>query len=90
MDKLLHSRIVVVELLGDVLRPYVHLNLESAGAFTFDFRHEMVHDTWLPDAMQRKVPLSEPFKLQARCSHACGGRSPGPDLQSCTTHSRTL
>jgi hypothetical protein len=33
----------------------------------------MIHGTWQPDALQRKIPLSEPFKLQV------GARPPGPD-----------
>ena len=39
--------------------------LSYAGAFTFDYRKEMMDDLFLPDVQARKIPLTLPFSLQA-------------------------
>lgn len=36
--------------------------LSYAGAFTADYRHEMVYVEWLNDVLTRKVPLTQPFR----------------------------
>merc|ERR1711871_1941824 len=37
--------------------------LSYAGAFTFDYRKEMLFDLFLPDIQARKIPLTDPFSL---------------------------
>lgn len=36
----------------------------STGAFTFKYRSAMVYDMWQSDLLARKIPLSQPFKLE--------------------------
>jgi dynein heavy chain len=36
----------------------------SAGAFTYKYRSSMVYGLWQSDLLSRKVPLSQPFKLE--------------------------
>nr|XP_057927697.1 dynein axonemal heavy chain 10-like isoform X1 [Doryrhamphus excisus] len=48
-------------LLGDCLISSAFLSYE--GAFSWDFRNEMVYKTWVADVQERGIPLSEPFKV---------------------------
>ncbi|XP_077456872.1 dynein axonemal heavy chain 10-like [Stigmatopora argus] len=48
-------------LLGDCLLSAAFLSYE--GAFSWDFRNEMVYQTWLEDVKERGIPLSQPFKV---------------------------
>lgn len=38
--------------------------LSYVGAFSWEFRNEMVYTDWVDDLHKREVPLSEPFKLE--------------------------
>lgn len=51
-----------VKLLGDCLLCAAFLSYE--GAFTWEFRHEMVQVVWQEDLMMRDIPLSQPFRLE--------------------------
>nr|XP_061803884.1 dynein axonemal heavy chain 10-like [Nerophis lumbriciformis] len=50
-----------VRLLGDCLLSAAFLSYE--GAFSWEFRNEMVYQTWVEDVKERGIPLSEPFKV---------------------------
>nr|XP_046243361.1 dynein axonemal heavy chain 10 [Scatophagus argus] len=51
-----------VRLLGDCLISAAFLSYE--GAFSWDFRNEMVYQIWVNDVQERGIPLSHPFKLE--------------------------
>ena len=51
-----------VKLLGDTLMCGAFL--AYVGAFTWEFRRELVFETWQKDLIEKKVPLSQPFKLE--------------------------
>uniref|UniRef100_A0A3Q3MNV8 Dynein axonemal heavy chain 10 n=1 Tax=Mastacembelus armatus TaxID=205130 RepID=A0A3Q3MNV8_9TELE len=51
-----------VRLLGDCLISAAFLSYE--GAFSWDFRNEMVYELWVKDVQERGIPLSTPFKLE--------------------------
>ncbi|TRY94050.1 hypothetical protein DNTS_011956 [Danionella cerebrum] len=51
-----------VRLLGDCLICSAFLSYE--GAFSWDFRNEMVYKVWQEDVLQRGIPLSQPFRLE--------------------------
>uniref|UniRef100_H9GM01 Dynein axonemal heavy chain 10 n=1 Tax=Anolis carolinensis TaxID=28377 RepID=H9GM01_ANOCA len=51
-----------VKLLGDCLLCAAFLSYE--GAFTWEFRDEMIKDVWQTDIQVREIPLSQPFKLE--------------------------
>ena len=51
-----------VRLLGDCLLGSSFLSYE--GAFSWDFRDEMVFGIFQKDILDRNVPLSQPFKLE--------------------------
>lgn len=59
LAELMHRR---VKLLGDCLLCAAFLSYE--GAFTWEFRHEMVQVVWQEDLMMRDIPLSQPFRLE--------------------------
>ncbi|XP_077377243.1 dynein axonemal heavy chain 10-like [Festucalex cinctus] len=50
-----------VRLLGDCLLSSAFLSYE--GAFSWDFRNEMVYETWVDDVQDKGIPLSQPFKV---------------------------
>lgn len=50
-----------VKLVGDCLLGSAFLSY--LGAFTFEYRREMLQDDWLKDLQTRGVPVSEPFDL---------------------------
>ncbi|XP_061762564.1 dynein axonemal heavy chain 10-like [Nerophis ophidion] len=50
-----------VRLLGDCLISSAFLSYE--GAFSWDFRNEMVYETWVDDVQEKGIPLSQPFKV---------------------------
>uniref|UniRef100_A0A8D1JL20 AAA+ ATPase domain-containing protein n=1 Tax=Sus scrofa TaxID=9823 RepID=A0A8D1JL20_PIG len=60
LDELMHRR---VKLLGDCLLCAAFLSYE--GAFTWEFRDEMVHQVWQSDILERAIPLSQPFRLES-------------------------
>ncbi|XP_012518857.1 PREDICTED: dynein heavy chain 10, axonemal [Propithecus coquereli] len=60
LDELMHRR---VKLLGDCLLCAAFLSYE--GAFTWEFRHEMVNEIWQNDILERDIPLSQPFRLES-------------------------
>ncbi len=39
--------------------------LSYVGAFSWEFRADMVYDVWLKDVIERNIPLSEPYKLES-------------------------
>uniref|UniRef100_A0A3B4BKR2 Uncharacterized protein n=1 Tax=Periophthalmus magnuspinnatus TaxID=409849 RepID=A0A3B4BKR2_9GOBI len=51
-----------VRLLGDCLLSAAFLSYE--GAFSWNFRDEMVYQRWVEDVKQRGIPLSQPFKVE--------------------------
>uniref|UniRef100_A0A8C5JYE8 Dynein, axonemal, heavy chain 10 n=1 Tax=Jaculus jaculus TaxID=51337 RepID=A0A8C5JYE8_JACJA len=59
LDELMHRR---VKLLGDCLLCSAFLSYE--GAFTWEFRNEMVNVVWQNDILDREIPLSQPFRLE--------------------------
>ncbi|XP_069379878.1 dynein axonemal heavy chain 10 isoform X1 [Paralichthys olivaceus] len=52
-----------VRLLGDCLISAAFLSYE--GAFSWDFRNEMVYQVWVKDVEDRGIPLSQPFKVES-------------------------
>ncbi|NXC37428.1 DYH10 protein, partial [Campylorhamphus procurvoides] len=52
-----------VKLLGDCLLAAAFLCYE--GAFSWEFRHEMMYQVWQKDIISREIPCSEPFKLES-------------------------
>ena len=52
-----------IKLLGDCL--LCSSFLSYVGAFSWDFRKHMLNEEWLKDVSDRKIPLSQPFKLEA-------------------------
>ena len=51
-----------IRLLGDCLVSAAFLSY--VGAFSWDFRHDMLEKNWQVDVMEKKIPLSQPFKLE--------------------------
>lgn len=51
-----------VHLLGDCLISAAFLSY--AGAFSSDFRKEMIYEVWLNDVQSRTIPISQPFILE--------------------------
>ncbi|XP_042277329.1 dynein axonemal heavy chain 10 isoform X2 [Thunnus maccoyii] len=52
-----------VRLLGDCLISAAFLSYE--GAFSWDFRSEMVYQVWIKDVQGRGIPLSQPFTVES-------------------------
>ena len=52
-----------VRLLGDCLLSAAFLSY--SGAFSWEFRHSMIMEDWREDIMGKKIPMSQPFKLEA-------------------------
>lgn len=59
MEELKQRRVL---LLGDCLISAAFLSYE--GAFSWDFRNEMVYQKWARDVQERGIPLSQPFKVE--------------------------
>ena len=51
-----------VRLLGDCLIGAAFLSYE--GAFSWDFRNEMVCQVWEKDVQERGIPFSQPFRVE--------------------------
>ncbi|XP_077995609.1 dynein axonemal heavy chain 10-like isoform X2 [Glandiceps talaboti] len=51
-----------IRLLGDCLLCAGFLSY--VGAFTWDFRKDLVYSEWLNDIKEREIPLSDPFRLE--------------------------
>ncbi|XP_059165934.1 dynein axonemal heavy chain 10-like isoform X2 [Physella acuta] len=51
-----------VQLLGDCLVSSAFLSY--VGAFSWEFRNDLVYKDWVNDLKERQVPLSDPFKLE--------------------------
>ncbi|XP_067910590.1 dynein axonemal heavy chain 10 isoform X2 [Heterodontus francisci] len=51
-----------VRLLGDCLICAAFLSYE--GAFSSEFRNEMIYQEWQNDILKREIPLSQPFRLE--------------------------
>ena len=49
-------------LLGDCLVSAAFLSYE--GAFSWEFRNDMVYTDWVADVAERGLPMSEPFRLE--------------------------
>lgn len=60
LDELKQKRI---RLLGDCLLSSAFLSY--VGAFSWDFRHRMIQEDWQTDVVERKIPLSQPFRLES-------------------------
>ncbi|XP_009868408.1 PREDICTED: dynein heavy chain 10, axonemal, partial [Apaloderma vittatum] len=52
-----------VKLLGDCLLCAAFLSYE--GAFSWEFRNEMIYEVWQEDILSREIPLSQPFRLES-------------------------
>ncbi|KAM6052185.1 dynein axonemal heavy chain 10 [Chlamydotis macqueenii] len=52
-----------VKLLGDCLLCAAFLSYE--GAFSWEFRNEMIYQAWQEDILSREIPLSQPFRLES-------------------------
>nr|WAW84832.1 axonemal dynein heavy chain 10 [Halisarca dujardinii] len=52
-----------VRLLGDCL--LCSSFLSYLGAFSWDFRYNMLMESWQCDVQERQIPLSQPFKLES-------------------------
>ena len=59
METLHNTRALLV---GDCLLSAAFLSY--TGAFNFEFRRDMIIDTWEVDIREKKVVLSDPFKLE--------------------------
>lgn len=51
-----------VKLLGDCLVGSAFLSY--VGAFSWEFRDDMVHKDWVEDLRRREIPISDPYKLE--------------------------
>ena len=51
-----------VRLLGDCLMGSAFLSY--VGAFSWEYRTDLLHKEWFVDLKGKEVPLSEPFKLE--------------------------
>ena len=51
-----------IRLLGDCLISSAFLSY--VGAFSWEFRTDMVYGLWQKDIIEREIPLSQPFKLE--------------------------
>lgn len=51
-----------IRLLGDCLLSAAFLSY--VGAFSWDFRHHMIAESWQKDILDKKIPLSQPLKLE--------------------------
>uniref|UniRef100_A0A8D0HBM0 Dynein axonemal heavy chain 10 n=1 Tax=Sphenodon punctatus TaxID=8508 RepID=A0A8D0HBM0_SPHPU len=52
-----------VKLLGDCLLCSAFLSYE--GAFSWDFRKEMIYEVWQGEILEREIPLSQPFRVES-------------------------
>lgn len=52
-----------IRLVGDCLLASAFLCY--TGSFTFEFRNQMVYEDWQSDVLERKIPLTQPFRLEA-------------------------
>lgn len=50
-------------MLGDCLLSAAFLSY--VGAFSWDFRHSMIVEDWQKDITEKKIPMSQPFKLES-------------------------
>ncbi len=49
-------------MLGDCLISSAFLSY--VGAFSWEYRNEMVYKVWQDDVLERAIPLSQPFKVE--------------------------
>ncbi|KAK5620023.1 Dynein heavy chain 10, axonemal [Crenichthys baileyi] len=59
LDELKQRRVL---LLGDCLVSAAFLSYQ--GAFSWEFRDQMVYQIWVHDVQERGIPLSQPFKVE--------------------------
>ncbi|MED6232426.1 Dynein heavy chain 10, axonemal, partial [Ataeniobius toweri] len=59
LDELKQRRVL---LLGDCLVSAAFLSYQ--GAFSWEFRDQMVYQIWVQDVQERGIPLSQPFKVE--------------------------
>lgn len=52
-----------VRLLGDCLVSSAFLSY--VGAFSWEFRNDLVYQDWVNDLRKREVPLSDPFRIES-------------------------
>ena len=52
-----------IRLLGDCLLSAAFLSY--VGAFSWDFRQSMIIEDWQKDMIEKKIPMSQPFKLES-------------------------
>ncbi|RUS75419.1 hypothetical protein EGW08_016830, partial [Elysia chlorotica] len=51
-----------LRLLGDCMIGAAFLSY--VGAFSYEFRRELLHEVWVKDLLEREVPLSQPFRIE--------------------------
>ena len=61
-DDLEELKLYRIRLLGDCLLSAAFLSY--VGAFSWDFRYQMLVDNWQADIVAQSIPLSQPFKLE--------------------------
>lgn len=52
-----------IRLLGDCLLAAAFLSY--LGAFTWDFRNDLLYTEWQADIVNKEIPLSHPYRLEA-------------------------
>ena len=57
-----HLKSQRVKLLGDCLLSSGFLSY--VGAFSWEYRDEMVYKLWQSDILEREIPMSQPYKLE--------------------------
>ena len=53
-----------IRLLGDLLCLVGSAFLSYVGAFSWEFRNDLVNDEWLTNLQAKGVPLNDPYKLE--------------------------
>ena len=61
-----HLKASLIKLVGDTLVGAAFLSYQ--GAFTFDYRADMMKNVWVTAVVEAEVPLTDDFNLQARHS----------------------
>jgi len=61
-DDMASLKINLEQLVGDTLLGAAFLSYQ--GPFTADFRATMIYDTWLTDIIDRKIPITDGFRLE--------------------------
>ena len=77
-----------IQLMGDCLLSSAFLCY--VGAFTWDFRNQLVYTDWQADLRDRQVPMSQPFRLEAVLTDDVEISKYGPGWAGCKNGSGCL